>query len=458
MRSLAVKLTLAFLLVGMIGSILVAVLVGQRTRSEFNNFVLNRDESILVEFLEGYYVDNGGWDGVERLGERFSNFRGNAFVTDVNGRIVAANRKNRLNRTVDLDDFGRKIPLEANNAPIGWLIVMPDDSQQLGGRGQSGNRTPNQPNFVPPDTIGAEFLNNVAWAATISIGLAIITALVMGSLLARTLTKPIRELTAATQKMASGELGHQVSVQSNDEIGNLAQSFNQMSNDLAKNQQTRRQMTADIAHDLRTPLSILRGYTEGLKDGRIQGNANLYNIMFGEVSHLQHLVDELRTLSLADAGELSLNLRPIDPKALLERSGLAHIMAAEEKGLMLHIEADNNLPSVQVDSDRMTQVLNNLVSNAITHTANGEIVLSATKNEAGVQLHVKDSGSGIAPQDLPHIFNRFYRADQSRQRQESPSSGLGLAIAKAIVEAHEGEITAISALNQGTTITINLKS
>ena len=215
-------------------------------------------------------------------------------------------------------------------------------------------------------------------------------------------------------------------------------------------------MTADLAHDLRTPLSILRGYTEGLQDGRLQGAPHLYTIMHGEVEHLQRLVEDLRVLSLADAGELPLNRRLVDPAALLERTGLAYIVQAERQGLRLRVEAPESLPSVAVDTDRMTQVLNNLVSNALRYTAQGEIVLGAAADDARVRLTVRDTGSGIDPADLPFVFERFYRADKSRQRGTSDTSGLGLAIAKALVEAHGGTIAVESAAGQGTTFTIAL--
>lgn len=453
MRSLAAKLTLAFLLVGVVGAVLVAVLIGWRTRSEFDQFVASRDERILEEFLEGYYVEHHGWEGVERQARHFSNFSRDMVVTDSNGRVIISRAANRIDTVLNPEAFPRRIELIVEGEPIGWLIsINHGEDSQGGGDGRSNNRPP----FVPPDTVGAEFINNVFWAATVSTAIAIILALVMGTVLARTLTRPIRALTTASERMAAGALGHQVAVQSQDEIGDLATAFNQMSHDLDKNQQQRRQMTADIAHDLRTPLSILRGYMEGLKDGRLEGSPQLYDIMFGEVSHLQRLVEELRTLSLADAGELRLNLRPIDPKALLERTGLAYVLPAEEKGLTLQVAAQDSLPSVQVDSDRMAQVLGNLVANAITHTDSGDIILSARQNQDAILLEVTDSGSGIAPEDLPHIFNRFYRADQSRHRTNGASSGLGLAIAKAIVEAHGGEITAVSPPNSGTTMRISL--
>ena len=282
-------------------------------------------------------------------------------------------------------------------------------------------------------------------------------ALILGTVLARTLVRPIRTLTEATQAMSRGTFV-QVDIQSGDEIGQLATSFNQMSAELARAQSYRQQMTADIAHDLRTPLSILRLYTEGLEDGNLSGDEKIYKIMHQEVLYLQDLVGSLHTLSQADAGQLSLNLRPIDPKALLERTGLAYVMQAEEQGITLRIDAPYDLPSVLVDTTCMTQVLNNLVSNALRFTEEGEIVLSASANQESVQLQVRDSGAGIAPDDLPHIFKRFYRADKSRQRTATrkSSSGLGLAIAKAIVKAHGGTIRVQSVLGEGTTFSITL--
>nr|MBP7690122.1 HAMP domain-containing histidine kinase [Thermoflexales bacterium] len=230
-------------------------------------------------------------------------------------------------------------------------------------------------------------------------------------------------------------------------------SFNHMSADLARASQLRKQMTADLAHDLRTPLSILRGYTEGLKDDRLQGSAKLYGIMHGEVLHLQRLVDDLRMLSLADAGELSLNLRRVDPRALLERTALAYFMPAQTQGITVKVDAPETLPSIAVDTDRLTQVLNNLVSNALHHTTHGEIVLAAKAIDQQVQLIVSDTGSGIDAADLPFIFDRFYRTDKARQRDREDSSGLGLAIAKAIVEAHGGTLTVESTPGKGTTFT-----
>ncbi len=180
--------------------------------------------------------------------------------------------------------------------------------------------------------------------------------------------------------------------------------------------------------------------------------------MHDEVKHLQRLVEDLRTLSLADARELPLNKRAIDPRALLEQTGLAFIVQLEDRSLGLRVEAPESLPSILVDTDRMIQVLNNLVANALRYTTRGEIVLSAQQEGQQVLLQVSDTGAGINPEHIPFIFDRFYRADPSRQRtgESEDSSGLGLAIAKAIVEAHDGAISVESSPEHGTTFTIRL--
>jgi signal transduction histidine kinase len=445
MRSLTLKLTLAFLLVGMIGAILVAVLVGQRTSLEFNRFLSERDQSVLTSALSEYYVANGSWAGIDKKlasSSPLNIYSHDVALADARGTVVLGKGNYTLGQTLSNRALNGGTPIVANGQMIGYMLFLVPREPPPGG--------PDRPS---PDVA---FLQQVTSASAISAAVAALIALILGVLLARTLTGPLRELTAATQAMAGGKLDQRVTVRSHDEIGELAQSFNQMSADLARASQLRKQMTADLAHDLRTPLSILRGYTEGLQDGRLQGAPSLYTIMHGEVEHLQRLVEELRVLSLADAGELPLNRRSVDPAALLERTGLAYIVQAEQHGIALRVEAPADLPSISVDTDRMAQVLNNLVSNAFRYTAQGEIVLIASASQQQVYLQVRDTGTGIEPADLPFVFDRFYRADKARQRMDSNASGLGLAIAKAIVEAHGGTLAVESHANVGTTFTITL--
>ena len=292
----------------------------------------------------------------------------------------------------------------------------------------------------------------IFWAA---LG-ATAVSLIIGVVLARSLTKPLQEMTRATQAVAQGDLAQQVPVRSDDELGKLATSFNQMSADLAQSRDLRRQMTADIAHDLRTPLSLILGHAEALSDGVLPPTPETFDVIHDEARRLNRLVEDLRLLSLAEAGELTLAVRPVSPRSLLERAVLAHTPAAQQKQVFLTLDAPDELPEVIADPDRMAQVLDNLVSNGLRYTPeNGRIHLTTQQTQAAIQLKVQDSGPGMSAEDLAHVFDRFYRGDKSRQRHEG-GSGLGLAIAKSIVGGHNGRIWAESAPGQGATFIIEL--
>ena len=439
---------LAFLIVGVSSVLLVSLLISLRTQSEFDRFLSARDQAVLEDALKDYYAQAGSWTGIEQsLTNRppLNFYSRSIALADAKRVVVLGNHGYDLGATLALDQISGSTPILVNDQTVGYMLLI------------SGKNYAKDSQFgQPPET---DFLQRTASATLTSVLIAALLAVVLGGLLARTLTRPVRELTAATKAMANGQLDQRVNVRSRDELGELAASFNHMSADLARASQLRKQMTADLAHDLRTPLSILRGYTEGLKDDRLQGSPKLYGIMHGEVIHLQRLVDDLRMLSLADAGELSLNRRAVDPLALLERTGLAYIVQAQQQGVTLRVDVPaDNLPSISVDTDRLTQVLNNLVSNALHHTPAGEIVLAAKASDQQVQLIVSDTGSGIDPADLPFIFDRFYRTDKARQRTGDDSSGLGLAIAKAIVEAHGGTLTVASTPGKGTTFTATFEA
>lgn len=443
MRSLTAKLILAFALVGVIGAALVAVLVGVRTRSEFDRFLSGRDQGVLRDALTTYYAGHGSWDGVHDMlaaDQTLTFYSRSVALADARGQVVLPDAGHPSGSAVPRAALENAVVINVNGATVGYMVVSAPAARA-------------QPGAQPPEQ---DFLSRVTIAAGLSAIIAALIAMLIGGVLARTLTRPLRELIAATHVMAGGTFDQRVQVRSRDEIGELAGSFNKMSSDLARASQLRKQMTADLAHDLRTPLSILRGYTEGLKDQRLAGSPALFAVMHGEVEHLQRLVDDLRVLSLADAGELSLNRRAVDPRALIERTGLAYFVQAEQQGIEMRVEAEDDLPSIAVDTDRMTQVLNNLVSNALRYTSSGTIALAAEGAGGRVHLRVRDTGSGIAPEDLPFVFDRFYRADKARQRTDTNASGLGLAIAKAIVEAHGGSVSVESALGVGTTFTIEL--
>ncbi len=215
-------------------------------------------------------------------------------------------------------------------------------------------------------------------------------------------------------------------------------------------------MTADVAHDLRTPLTVISGYLEALRDEVLKPTPQRFATMYDETQFLLHLVDDLHMLSLADTGEIRLNRQPVPPCQLLRRVEETYRHVAEQNEITLRVRCGDDVPELGVDVEQMTRVLSNLVSNALRYTpSGGQISLVARCAPAHVQLVVADTGTGIEPEHLPSIFERFYRADLSRQ-EETGGSGLGLAIVKSIVEAHGGKISVESELNHGTAFTIAL--
>jgi signal transduction histidine kinase len=285
---------------------------------------------------------------------------------------------------------------------------------------------------------------------------ASIAALLLGIGLAATLTRPLRRLTAAIHAMAAGQLAQRVDVRSHDEIGELADAFNDMSSELVRANQARRQMTADIAHELRNPLMVITGYIEALRDGVLKPSPQRFEMMHEEAQRLQRMVADLRTLSLADAGELTLQRQPAAPEPLLARVAELYTPVADQQQVRIVTQVEGNTPDVAIDVERMAQVLSNLVTNALRHTpAGGEVRLGAHAVDDAVALTVADSGEGIPAEALPHIFDRFYRADGART-QNGDESGLGLAIVKSIVAAHGGTITVESELGRGSRFEIRL--
>jgi signal transduction histidine kinase len=256
-------------------------------------------------------------------------------------------------------------------------------------------------------------------------------------------------LTEAARAIATGDLSRRVPVHSTDELGELAAAFNAMAADLAAAEAQRRQMVADIAHELRTPLSVLQANLEAMQDGILPVDDRQLASLYEETVLLGRLVADLRLLSLAEAGQLKLNLVATDLGELVRRTAERLRPVVEARGIELTVEVAADPPGIQADPDRLTQVLNNLIENALRYTsAGGRVVLTAGWSDKPgptrrPMLSVTDTGQGVAVADLPHIFDRFYRGDKSRTRT-SGGSGLGLAIVKQLVEAHGGRVWAES--------------
>lgn len=287
----------------------------------------------------------------------------------------------------------------------------------------------------------------------------------------RGIATPLADVMSAADAVAGGDLSVRIPERGRRDFARLAHSFNRMTEELARAEQQRRNMTADVAHELRTPLHILQGNLEGILDGVYEPTDAHINATLDEARILSRLVEDLRTLSLAEAGALPLAWEPVEVMALLADAQTSFSGQAEAAGVNLQITPDlqagaaaNRDPAAEIgpmtlmaDIDRLNQVLGNLLANALRHTpAGGTIVLAAQPLPQGVRIIVSDTGDGIPAEDLPFVFDRFWRGDRSRSHAEGAGSGLGLAITRQLVQAHGGQIRVESAPGQGTTFTIDL--
>ena len=428
---LTYKLTFAFLLVSLVIIGLVAVFIWGTISNEFNRYLQAQQQNDFAAAATVYYGNNNSWNGVDVYLRTQGLLPPPSEVNpppqpyilvDTNRDALIAAAPYVVGEKVKKGDIDKGISIEVNGQVVGTVIST----------GQPLVRKPMDQKYI-------DQINQALWIAGFG---GIFLALALGLLIANSLTRPIRKLTNATREMAKGRLEQQVPVYSTDELGELAHSFNQMSADLALANQSRKQMTADIAHDLRNPLTVISGYLESLQDGKLKPTSERFAVMQAEVRHLQRLVEDLRTLSLADAGELNLYLQPTAPVELIERVAEIYRHQAEQQKIALEVDVEFNLPKINIDPERMEQVLGNLISNALRYTPEGgEIRLSARQIDGRLDICIQDNGSGISPEVLPYIFERSYRADPSRNGSES---GLGLAIAKSIVDLHGGSIRAES--------------
>ncbi len=446
MRSIALKLILAFLASSLVSIVLIVLFARYTTSREFRQFTTNSDRSNLTGVLENYYITHGSWAGIEnadlfiKVANPTENTPPKHFdpmtVTDESGKVIRAGSGFQTGNVIPLEELQNGVPIQVEGQTAGYLIFAPPPFDE------------NSPE--------RDFLNRItrflAYSALATAGIA----LILGVLFSRSLTSPIRDLTRATHAVSEGDLFQQVPIRSRDELGELAQAFNMMSSELAASINARRQMTADIAHELRTPLSLILGHAEAVHDGILPPTSENFEIIREEAGHLEHLVDDLRTLSLADAGELSIEKQPINLKKILQDICSVYQHRIQKKNVSLELELPPELLPVQADANRITQVLTNILDNALRYSPeNRKVILAAVQEKDGIQLSVQDSGVGVTPEDLPHIFDRFYRLDESRNREEG-GSGLGLAIAKSIVQAHGGRIWAESVAGHGFTVFVLL--
>ncbi|PWH13300.1 MAG: sensor histidine kinase [Anaerolineae bacterium] len=460
------KFILAFTLIVLLSVLSMVWIARQSTANEVRAFMfpggmVDRDE--MAQWLAEYYQVHRSWSGVETLFSRGAGERGFGWqnrggmqggegmmrgmmmnqriqIADPEGTVVYDSRGQNVGSKWSANSLALATTIRVENQTVGYLLV---EGGMMFSRADESRLV--------------QRLNRAAiMAAAISGGIALLVAV----LLSLSLSRPIRELTLAAKQIRAGNLSQRVKVRGSDEIGLLAETFNQMAEALEKAEQTRRTMTADIAHELRNPLAVQRAHLEALIDGVYPLSVENLQIVLEQNQLLTRLVDDLRTLALAESGQLSLEKTRLSVKELLTRISDAFQAQAAERQIQLSLPdwEKESLASIEVLGDpmRLEQVLGNLLSNALRYTpAGGWIKIGVEESSEQVRITVNDSGPGIPEADLPFIFERFYRADRSRSRTEG-GSGLGLAIARNLALAHGGWLEAANAPQGGAIFTLSL--
>ncbi|OGO28559.1 MAG: hypothetical protein A2136_06685 [Chloroflexi bacterium RBG_16_54_11] len=442
------KLFLSFSLIVLFSVLLVGLIVRTGAVNEVRAYMFRGGMyglSNLSAGLENYYRNNGSWQGVDSvidftqsgipgmggmMGQRL-------LLSDASGVVLQDTRGPSTGSLLSQSQLDASVSLEVDGQVVGYLYAV----------GGMSSATVNEQQLF------SRLNRAVIIAGLVAGGFGLVLALV----LAYTLLRPIRALTLASQKLALGDLSQRVAIHSDDELSTLGQAFNQMADSLQQAEQSRRALTADVAHELRTPLAVQRANLEALQDGVYPLTVeNLVPVI--EQNHLlTHLVEDLRTLALAESGQIVLERTLIDLPSLVGRvvDRFQHQAASGQVNLSLSLPAEP-IPPLSLDPVRLEQMLTNLLTNALRYTpTGGEVRIEIAALPKVVRLTVHDSGPGIPLDALPFIFDRFYRADKSRSRAEG-GTGLGLAIARNLARAHGGDLTASNHASGGALFTLVL--
>ncbi|MGA2158180.1 MAG: ATP-binding protein [Dehalococcoidia bacterium] len=490
-HSLQFRLIIAFTLVILLTVGAVFLMMWQATVDQVRQFGHRVDFEIggRIQFeIVRYYAQNDSWDGVQPLVVELSDqFRHRIVLADADGKIIA-DSENSSDVQLTPDKFIKRpivSPLESSGpgpAPsltsqpesaIGW----PPGSQGPASPGP-GPGAPSQVQVSPSTgssqtVVGYLYLaptaqseislaalqfmyNEIGRYFVLGAILAVIVAILLTIAISRPILAPIRALTLAAHKLGKGDFAQRVKIADKSEIGELATTFNSMAHDLQRDEQLRKDMIADIAHELRSPLTNVRGYLEAIRDDVMKPDNSTVNSIYDETMLLSRLIDDLQELSLAETGEMKLYYEIEDVGALIDQAVAAVRARASDKDLSIATQLEAGLPSVNIDFLRIKQVLLNLLQNAIVHThAGGSITIGAARKEGMVEINVTDTGEGIPAEELENIFERFHRVDKSRSRQTG-GTGLGLTIAKSLVEAHKGTISVQSQPGKGSRFSFTL--
>ena len=437
-NSLLFRLLLSFVIVILVTIGTVYLFVRFRVSGEITELERIRDRIRVARVqmvLTRYYFTVGGWDGVQPLLQDLGELDSERVIlTDINGTVIADSENKLQGQSYQADSAGIPVNLPGSPVVLGIFWTTPTGNDVASTRG-----------------LAIAINSFLLWGALLAVALAFVITFFFS----RRITAPVRALTKAARQLGQGDLSQRVKYTGKDELGELTNTFNSMAGELERTEQLRRLMVADSAHELRTPVSNIRGYLEAIRDGVVKPDAGTLDILYEETMHLSSLVSDLQDLTLADAGELKLNFLPDGITDVINHvvSTYAHVKA---KGISIVTEMPDNLPLLNIDRQRISQVLRNLLDNAVKHTgAGGTIKVIAQLTDRAVSITVSDTGEGIPAAELPNIFERFYRVDRSRNRATG-GSGLGLTIAKRLVEAHGGTIEVQSELGKGSRFTFNI--
>lgn len=482
MHSLRVRLLLMTILVSSIAIAAVALLSSRMTSRQFSQYVTSNNETNLERFREvlaKHYQERGSWAEVQAALARVGQIAGKGLIlVDNERRVLAATPPEFVRASIEITpdhqvrfewretSQKRPAPTAGNNA----RMIQVEEQVEKGMLRNAPhvvitdahNATVGTLYVVPVNLRGVERNNESAFVGAVNRSfllaglIAAAAALLVTLLLSRRILGPVEALTGAVRQMESGDLSQRVQVDSKDEIGALAHAFNAMADGLAHTEQLRRNMVSDIAHELRTPLTNLRCQIEALQDGLATPSANVFQSLHEETMLLKNLIDDLQDLALAEAGQLRLEREAVSLVEAVKQAVGAFEAQAEGKGIALKMDVPATLPTIYADANRVGQILRNLLANAIAHTpSGGEVKMKARAVGDAVEIIVSDTGSGIEPEHLPNIFERFYRADSSRARSTG-GAGLGLAIVKQLTEAQGGSVQAESKVGKGATFIVTL--
>ena len=412
-------------------------LAAEREVESFENLRDEVNEARVHQMVSRFYSERRGWADLQQALERAGPLSGRRIVVrDPTGQIVGDSHRQfdiTFQRPQTGNLFFPIVPIVINEREVGSLVVASDTAPEI-------IREP------PASRLASAVDRYLLWTGLAAGALGILLV----GFVSRRLLAPIQALGSASRLLGGGDLAQRVSTSGPREISELANSFNAMAGSLEWAEEQRRNLVADVAHELRTPISNIQGYLEALKDGLIQPDANTLDTIHQQVVHLARLVEDLRLLAQAEGGALDLNLEPNSLGEVLSRSVEAFRTRAEAKGVDVSLQVSPGLPLVILDRTRIAQVVGNLLENGVHHTPQGgQIKVSVAATGTGnARVTVEYSGEGILPEEIPLVFERFHRVDPSRSRATG-GVGLGLTIVKQLVEAHGGAIHAESTPGQG---------